>query len=325
VTIDLCGVAVSLSGHEPTVENLLRDFSSFGAGLGEAEIGLSLTLERPFGPPPPLVSFPAKRAVAWDRGPVRHVLYDDGSRAYFDFATGRGSISAETPGRLHEVSYLAVLGLCGERLDALGLHRVHALGFVHEGRGGVLILESGGGKSELALRLAEEGAFGLLADDTPILTGGGMLRSFPTRLSFRPGADLARVPLARRRPFHRRGYGPRTLVDVGLFDRVLAERAPLAWILAGEKAGSGPGWIREAGRARAMAALLDGMVVGRGVAQMAEWRIRTAALPALVRASASRLRAAWSAASLARVGVMKMDRDPSRNLRNLRDWIGEPR
>lgn len=321
MTVDLCGVHVGFSGYAPAVLSLLRDFAGFGASRSPADIELFLMLGRPTGPPAPFWAIPAKRALAWSEGDVRHVLYDDGARARFDFAAGQGEVTSEDEGRLREIAYTSILGLAGEKLDALGLHRAHALGFVYAGQGGILLLDSGGGKSELALRMARTPDFDLLSDESPLLGRAASLFSFPTRLSFRPGADLERIPTTFKRPFLRRGYGMRTVVDTGFFAGKFVKCAPLAWILLGQKPVIGRGCVRNGGRTRAMMALLDGLVVGRGIAQMAEWRIRVSSLPALGAASLNRLSAAWAATARARIGVMDIDRDPDRNLSVLREWL----
>ena len=46
-----------------------------------------------------------------------------------------------------EIVYLTILSRVSEKLDRMGIHRVHALGLEQRGRGVLVMLPSGGGKS----------------------------------------------------------------------------------------------------------------------------------------------------------------------------------
>ncbi len=320
---DFHGVLVGIESEDAgMLDALRRDFSWFlSSKENRATISWTLSLRLPSAGPARGRSFRDYRA--WDEGPVRRVLYDDGARASFDFVAGRGEVSACEPVRLQELGHLAVLATVGEKLDAAGLHRVHALGFVRDGGAGLLLLPSGGGKSELALRLLSETGFGLLSDDTPLIGRDLLVRPFPTRLSFRSSADLSALPPEEVRTFRRRLYGERRLVDVERFRSRVGAAAPLRCLLVGRPAEGRPGAIGPVSPAATALSLAAGLVVGVGVPQMAEWRLRPNATCAvgLIGAGVSRAATAAAAFSRARRAEFRLDRDPARSAALLREWL----
>jgi len=320
---DFHGVRIRLeSAQAQVLEALRRDFSWFSvADDRPPEISWTFCVREPAAGP--ARGWRARDFRAWDEGRTRRVLYDGGARAGFDFASGRGEAECADPLRLHEIVHLAVLAGAGERLDARGLHRVHALGFVRSGAAGLLLLPSGGGKSELGLRLLGEPGFSLLSDDTPLLGADLVARPFPLRLSFRESADLSALGADRVRSFRRRLYGERRLVDVDAFRARIAAPAPLRWVLLGRRADARPGEIGSAGAHAAALELAAALVVGVGVPQMAEWRLRpnAACAGALARAALARAATAVRALARARLGEFRLDRDPQRSAALLAGWL----
>lgn len=296
------------------LEPLRRDFEHFLAPPAGDRPALSWSLSRRAPPQPQgRALFSTGAFSVFQRGTLRHIRYRERACAVFDYASGRGQVVCEDPALLHELTYLAVLSRVGERLEEEGLHRVHALGFSWGGQGGLLVLPSGGGKSTLALELLKRPDFRLLSDDTPLLDRGGTrLRAFPLRLGFRADADLAEVPGRFLRPFLRRRHGPKRVVDLGFFRHALAEEAPLRWLLIGAPGGAGP---RVAPLAKPLAwpALALSLVVGHGVAQMAEYMVDPSLGGAarLARLGLARLACARSALNAAQCASFTLGTDPA--------------
>lgn len=269
------------SASRATLEALRLDFEYFESEARAHPGAIRLTLVVGRAPRP---ASGGRRVLitrdfsAKDAGSVRRIDYADGATALYDFEARRGWLYCERAERLHELAYLAVLSRAGEELDRAGLHRVHALGFALGDSGGLLLLPSGGGKSTLALELVSAcPSLRVLSDDTPLLDAAGRLRAFPLRWGFAPSTDLARVPEAHVRPFERLRFGPKKLVNLGFFrDRVAAE-APLRWLIVGRRSSRGKSRVEPMGRAAALKALLVNLVIGHGVAQMAEYRLRPSA------------------------------------------------
>ncbi len=213
--------------------------------------------------------FQTSRYRVYQKNKVRMIDYGDASADY-DYEAKKGSIYCENLTRLHELAYLAILSRSGEALDLAGMHRIHALGFEAGGEAGLLLLPSGGGKSTLALELLRRWEFGILSEDTPLLRGDRVL-AFPLRLGLEPSMDLSDVPEDWIRPFVRKHYGPKKLVDLDFFSHKVREDIPLRWLLIGRR-GAEPR-IETASPLEALAALFEHMVVGVGIAQMSEYTL----------------------------------------------------
>ncbi|MBI5240684.1 MAG: hypothetical protein HY926_09440 [Elusimicrobia bacterium] len=325
LNLDFHGIPVLLESRSAElIDALRRDFEYFIVPGGVQEPLLLLTLdlesmpaeERPEGPP----DFVLRDWRAFDAGPLRRVLYDDGALAVYDFQERRGRIWCSDQGRLHELGYLAVLSRAGELLEGRGLRRVHALGFAAGNRGGLLLLPSGGGKSVLALELVRSTGLNLLSDDSPLLSDSLRLKAFPLRWGFLAGQELPGVPEGMVRPFQRKAYGPKKLVDVGFFRGRIAAEADAAWLLIGRRY-AGPPLISPASRLRAFISLLWWMVVGVGLAQMSEYMVVPTwqGLGSLLRLAWRRAGTAWRLAGTARCLVFRLGPDPSANARALED------
>ena len=262
---------------------------------------MSLRLELEEAPAHGRFLFRGPGFVAQDHLGRRVVKYDCGGVASYDYRRRQGRISAKDPVRLRELAYLALLSRTGEALDRAGLHRVHALGFESGGRGGLLLLPSGGGKSTLALELLRRSEAGLLSDDTPVVGVDGSLRAFPLRMGFKPGADLEGVPARHRRSLIRRRYEPKVVVDVDYFRGRVPFAARPRWLVVGRSSRGAPA-LRRCGKAKAAAALSSALVLGWGVAQMSEYMIR----PDFSLASIALSRAKAAAALLARCELLEL-------------------
>ena len=294
LTLDFHGASVSLESDDAAVlADLRRDFAAFEASPGsEAVVRLRLcgkACALPRGTA--LWGWRDFRASAGSR--TRLIRWDDGSWAHHDRGGLEAEIHAREPGRLRELAYLAVLSRAGEELDRRGLHRVHALGFTYEGRAGLVLLPSRGGKSSLALEMLKRGEPGLLSDESPIVSRDGLVRPFPLRLALREREALAGAPAAAVSPFKRRGYAEKFTVAPEALGAGFAAGAPLRWLFAGSRTPGAPRFS-PLPLPHALAALGSSMVVGVGLTQMAEYMLR--ADPRLAGIAASRLKAAVSLA-----------------------------
>jgi hypothetical protein len=324
--LDIHGISAQVSSESArTLEGLRRDFEYFESSAGtSADVRLELSTDEP-----PAGSRSGRRWLATsefsaaDSGRTRRIDYCDGAAAIYDFSRETGALYCPREERLHELGYLAILSRVGEALDRRGLHRVHALGFEFGGQGGLLLLPSGGGKSTLALELlAASSRLGILSDDSPFIDADGLLRAMPLRWAFLPTTDLSAVPGGFIRPFSRRRFGPKRVVDVGYFRQRVRDRVPLRWLLVGRRDGAGPK-IEPLSFAAGLGALFVNLVVGHGLAQMAEYRLRTrpADLLGLAGDAARRLRAAVNAVSMARLGRFTLGPDPKASARALLAYL----
>lgn len=294
------GVTLQASSQAPALLAALeRDFGDAAAPGGSADVRLTASLAS--CPLAPIAGGLRWRGCRFaDRGPVRRLDYGGGAGGEWDFESEAGRLWAPEPALLHELSWLTLQSRLGAALDARGLHRVHALGFTWRGRGGLLLLPSGGGKTSLALALARRPEFALLSDDIPLLGADGRLRAFRQRLTLR-GAVPAGVPAEALRPFPRRRFGSKLALDAGAYPGAWAEAAALDWVVVGA-AGGACAAAAPCSWARAAAALASALVVGVGTPQVLELMLpgslgRSAALAAV---AAARTRAALGALARAR-------------------------
>ena len=252
------------------LEEYRRDFAYFSSSSGnKPHIRLEVRLA-----PPPRASLPTslrwRSARIGHSGGVRRVDYEGRALLEYDLTREDGTLYGEDRHLLHELGYLTVLSRVGERLDLQGLHRVHALGFTYQGRGGLLILPMNGGKSRLGLELLRQEGFGILSDDIPLLDASDLsLKAFPLSLSLR-GDDWRGVPEKYLRSFTRRRYGAKRLVDVDYFRDRLGGAAPLTWILLGERDGRKTPKLSPCSKVRAAAGLFLPMILGLGTPQILE-------------------------------------------------------
>ncbi len=299
---DFGGVRAEVRGPSGVVEELARDFSRFRVGSGAGGICLELELARDLRAARALRLFPrTRRYRVRDEGSCRLVVYTDGSQLEWDFAAGRGRAWAREVWRLREIGYLTILSRVGEALEERGLARVHALGFARGAEAGLLVLPSGAGKSVIALEMARAPGWGLLSDDTPLVDEKACAHPFPLRFGFLPDADLRGVGLEWRREFRRWGRATKIAVDAEFFRGRLAGPSPVRWVVVGERR---PGAATAAAPlpwAAGAVALIDALVVGRGVAQLSELMLRPGAGSTLARLAAGRWRRARALLSRARL------------------------
>lgn len=326
LNLDILGVKAGVACDDPGVlEELSRDFESFRSSGGAApEVVVTLTLASPPADPLAGAIGRAGRGFRWaERDGVRRVDYEGRAQAVFEASRERVSVTSAEPELLRELGYLAVCSRAGWRLDMRGFHRLHALGIERGGKGAALLLDSGGGKSSIALELLRRGSARVLSEDTPVLGPDGRLHPFALRLGLRPDADLSDIPATRVRSMARREHGLKKLVDLGHFPDAIAEAVAPSVLVAGR-----PGGRRcELRRTpfAAMPPLFSGMVAGLGLPQLAEflWPASAAGWAGLAALAARRAAAAARLWSNCRTYEMRLGPDPARSAAALAALLDE--
>ena len=333
------GVTAEVSdpgGTQPEVLTALsQDFRPFLTVRDDStavEIRIELS-GRPWDGPPPAGAWPLFRtrlASAYARsGGRRFCVYGPGAVVEGDTRDGRRFRIHAPPtaaGGAHELAYVALLSAVGESLDRAGLHRVHALGFARAGKGILAVIPSGGGKSALAAlaRISGRGTLTFHGDENPLLSQGpgvAILHPYPLRIALAAAAARGLGLPDDARVFSRLRFPPKLLYDWD--PREIARPVPLRTILIGERVQRGGPSIEPTGRLTAYLALADSLVVGRGVAQMAEHVLRVGAVPGLGRVAWNRARVAWFAAQGARAYRFRLVADARRNHGVLADFLAQ--
>lgn len=322
LNLSIHGVSAEiLCGQEKILDDLERDFSYFSRPTPDGSALVRLEIKPELPPSAHLPGWPIlrwRKARIVQSGGLRRVDYEGKALLEYDLADESGVLYCAEASLRHELAYLTILSRVGDQLDRRRLHRVHALGFTYRGRGGILLLPSGGGKSRLALELLKLSDFGLLADDIPLLNGdGSSLSAFPLRLGLR-GEDWRGIPERHLRVFQRRRFEDKRLVDLDYFREKVLSTAPLNWILLGEPSRgerkNSPPRVIVCSRLRASAALLLPLVLGVGTPQILELMLPappgSGGTRRLVRNALSRIRAAWGAVSRSRCARFELGDDP---------------
>lgn len=332
LALNFHGIGVDVSSQDKEIlSQLSRDFSYFMAAPLDNGPHPNIHLELRKAPIPKDKTS-VRYFLRWrsarisHNGALRLAHYNGGALLEYDLARERGILHAENPDLLHELSYLTVLSRVGHCLDLQGLHRVHALGFTFQGKGGLLLLAMEGGKSRLGLELIGRPEFGILSDDIPLLSGDGKsLSAFPLRLGLR-GTDWRGIDPRFVRPFHRRRFGVKHLIDVDFFREKISPGAPLAWVLVGSRDGGRK--IPRVGpcpKARAGAAMVSHLILGVGTPQILELMLPPPPFLGgawgLAAVAAKRAVCAFAAVSRAACGRFHLSDDPKSNADALEQFL----
>lgn len=273
------GAGVRLeSGSPRLLGELKEDFACFAAP-GDREFKISINAR--LAPADLNILKGARRLIKTSKWTVyktaagtRAVHYPEGLICEYDYKRETGSLSSEDPALLREITYLLILSRLGEQLDLQGLHRVHAMAAEFEGEGFIITAPMGGGKTTLLLELARDPAFTPLANDTPLVDSRGIIHPFPLRVGIAWDSPLlARFPAGTLRPFKRRHYPGKYLVAPQLLNGNTPVQTRCTRLFLLKKRAGAPE-IKKICLLRAAFELLQALVIGAGVPQIAEYFIR---------------------------------------------------
>lgn len=322
---------------EDLLAQVARDFSWFAVdpsgGRPNHQIELVVALPPFDGLPPVRAAFTTPRNVCFHNGTQTFVHYFGRALAVLDRDRWECTVYGTDPVLLHEIAYLQTLSVVGQHLDQRGLHRIHALAGSYRGRGVILMLPSGGGKSTMALGLLENPNFRLLAEDTPVVNRQATILPFPLRIGVRPGEQTG-VPERYTRTLRRMEFDPKTVIDIDFFRDRIGAATPADYLIAGQRSLGTVSEIRPLSRAAALRALVNHMIIGLGVYQGLEFMLErgTVELLGMGGTIASRLRNAWALVNRSRPHLFVMGRDSDKNCRTLAAFLdgetaasGDPR
>lgn len=295
LSIEVHGVRAHLHAesqrHAPVLDALARDFCAFRVDdSGSGRIDIELCEQTPWQSTRskfPLTIFrkPHIKVKGWFNHRV--LIYANDVVAETRTVAGRRFfwISGLDLNLMRESAYRLLLSALGEELDLLGFHRVHAFGFERSARRGILLAPSGRGKSALAgIFCLNDRGYKLYSDESPLLKGREIF-AFPTRLSIEPAVASA-LGLGEGELLTQKRYRDKTLLPFPV--KRLAAPGPVNLIFVAVPARSDEPRIVRRTRVSLLPALFASLVVGLGLAQMAEWMLRAHALPRLIEISLRR-------------------------------------
>jgi hypothetical protein len=240
--------------------------------------------------------------------------YSGRGLAIHDPRTGSFHLSSLDLDLLYEAAYLFLLSQSGETIDRKGLHRVHALGISICGRGALVLLPMGGGKSTLVSALLRYPDVEILSDDSPLIDRDGNIHAFPLRIGLLPGAETS-IPIDEMRTIQRMEFGPKLVVNYKYFaERVCASAQP-ALIFIGERSLDRDCSLRPASWLAARKALVVNCVIGLGLFQGMEFVLSRSwsELAEKFSVAWSRARACHSLLRRSNVYHIRLGRDIDRN------------
>ena len=175
------GVVVE-SPEEEFQNSIEHDFSYFLCSETNPSLRVSFTKARPNydALPEMTCSLATPRNICFSNGHCTYIDYFGLALNSYDRRTNFSRIVTEDLELAHEIAYLTVLSRLSEALERKRLHRIHGLGVEAGGKGTIILLPSGGGKSTMALAiLNKNNPFRLISEDSPLLRKDGFLLPFP--------------------------------------------------------------------------------------------------------------------------------------------------
>jgi len=283
---DVHGIRLDIEADHPELlEAVARDLRHFAraasvggettngsdGGSGAADMRVRFVCGVPPWGEVPLGTLPLFRTAnntVYRVGRRRYV--DHGGRALVRFDPRRDEATVWAPdgASLHEVAYLLLLSRLGDRLDARGLHRLHAMAIAVEGRAVVILADSGCGKTSLGLSMMRHERVRWLSDEIPLLDAKGWIHPFPLppRLTVGspvpwPAPDVDLLPVSRRKK------PPKVALDnAWLLPRLSPAAAPVAVVHATRSPDVPPSIVR-IGRLANARLLARNAVLGRDLPQ----------------------------------------------------------
>jgi hypothetical protein len=258
----------------------------------------------------------------------RNVCFKLGDESYIDYF-GRGLAIVNRKEKkcvayapefdmAREIAYLFLLSTVGQYLDSRHMHRIHAMGASYKGRGILLLLPSGGGKSTMTMELLKHPDFKLLSEDTPLIDRSGRIHPFPLRLGVR-NPESSGIPERYRHTLQRMEFDPKTFVDLDFFRHKIGEAVDPEILLVGERNLGDPSEIVTISRRKALEAVVKYMVVGLGVYQGLEFLLERGVweMAGKGNVAASRLRNGTRLLSRSKAFKFILGRDAEKNARTL--------
>jgi len=225
----------------------------------------------------------------------------------------------------HEIAYLTILSRISEALEKHRLHRIHGLGIESAGRGTIILLPSGGGKSTLALSLLQrENPFRLISEDSPLLRPDGYLLPFPLRIGVHPQSVPPDIDSSYIRLDKRIEFNPKINIDIRHFeDKICRQPVPATFLLLGNRTTGRQAQIEGVSRSAALRHVMANSIIGIGLYQGLEFMLQKSLGESArhIGLLFSRAYNNWILLKHARVYQFLIGRDKSRNYECLRSFL----
>ncbi|MCK5405178.1 MAG: hypothetical protein KAI75_08090 [Desulfobulbaceae bacterium] len=278
---DFHGILVKIVCDDEECATFIKtDFSYFSIDFAveyrSLDLIITVSLEKPPYDKIPygtLASCHTKDAALYKNGDITFYDYAGETLVVLDHRWNRAEIFSLSRDHLYEKTYLMVMSRVGVELDRKRLHRIHAMGVVHNGKALLCLLPMGGGKTTLTLSLLGDKNFSLLSEEVPLVAADGTLYPFPIRMGVTAGTELA-IPEEFLKPFIRSHYRPKTLIDITYFKDQIARSASPGYVFVGKRIHSDSPRIVRISKFKAFGPLYRLCVVGMGLPELLEYILR---------------------------------------------------
>jgi hypothetical protein len=273
---DFYGVGVHVeSKEEEFLQSVEHDFSFFLAPAACPSLQLTYEKTRPdYDRLPELTcSLATPRNICFSDGRLTYIDYFGQGLNIYDKAANRCQILTDDLELAHEIAYLTILSRVSEALEKLRLHRIHGLGIESAGKGTIILLPSGGGKSTLALSLLRQNnPFRLISEDSPLLRRDGQLLPFPLRIGVHPQNVPPDIDPRFTRLDKRIEFSSKINIDIRYFgNQVCRHPVPVSSLLLGVRSTGRGAQITPVSKRALLRHLLMNSIIGIGLYQGLEF------------------------------------------------------
>ena len=325
---DFYGVGLSVeSAEEEFLRAVEHDFSYFRAESSQPFFRLTYTKAMPdYGQLPEMTcSLATPRNICFSDGDLTYIDYFGQALNTYDRKSNLSHIIAGDVDLAHEIAYLTILSRVAEALEIKRLHRIHGLGIESKGKGTIVLLPSGGGKSTLALSmLRQNNPFRLISEDSPLLRRDGYLLPFPLRIGVHPQNVPADVDPRFTRIDKRIEFSSKISIDIRAFaSKISRDPVPARSLLLGVRSTGCKASIKAVSRTALLRHLLANSIIGIGLYQGLEFLLQKNFAESLQHTRMLFSRAYNNLVLLRRTRVFRflIGRDTDKNYQCLQDFL----
>jgi hypothetical protein len=276
IQFDFYGIGVlAASSEEEFLRSVEHDFSYFIKPTVSPSLRVEFIKSRPDydGLPEMLCSLVTPRNICFSNGNCAYIDYFGQALNVYDPQANTSRIFSEDVELAHEIAYLTILSRMSEALERKRLHRIHGLGIESGGKGTIVLLPSGGGKSTLALTLLRNNnSFRLISEDSPLIRQDGHLLPFPLRIGVHPHNIPADIDPRFVRSDKRIEFDSKMNIDIRYFGTQIAQQPiPANALLLGVRSTGRRARIEPVAKTAMLRHVLANSIIGIGLYQGLEF------------------------------------------------------
>lgn len=270
------GINVQVNSNmQNLIKDIQKDFSFFKSSANKGGITINT-----YHTPPPYDVLPSMQAsyisprnICYYHKGVKYIDYSGNGLVIYNKKNSICDIYSGDYALLHKICYMAILSLVNEKLDKCHIHRMHGLGLAIDSKAILLPLETGGGKTTLAISLlCSEENIKLISEDSPLIGPQGQILPFPIRIGLHPEEVPPTIPKEYQRYFEREEFGPKILIDIEYFkDKICSKPCQPYIVIIGRRVLGRQSEIKPSSKYLALREFIKSSVVGLGLYQGIEY------------------------------------------------------